>query len=479
MRFLKLLERKTLLFTLTRIQYALTFFLKVKEQYTRKSAFIKIKAVKDKLLIISYSFPPDNVPAAQRPYFMAKYLGKQPLMETIVLTTENSLSSLGKIKWAELDDLNVLYTRFASNRSSDLSANHTLLTPKSTPLNRLAQSLSHEILIPDKAIHWLFRAAKAARKILREDPSIKYIYSSSPSFVNHLVANMIKGKSNVRWIADFRDFYYLNQIEDSKFLFRKFIDQRLEKTILQNADLLNFTTQNMFDEYLYRYPFLKNKAEIVYNGFDEGEFDFKEVPNTKTRNKLIIFYAGSFYKGLRSPEPLLNAVERLIELKSLPSDSIEIRIAGNIPAEIFEAFKDYKIYSSIVMLGIIPRKQALEEMINAHFLWLIIGSEKAHYFSFPVKGYEYIAARRHILNFAPPNSEAERIIGELQCGTTFGIEAKDNDENVYKLIELFDLLKAGEFDKPIHIENSLLQKYTRKYQADQVFKSFQALSEQP
>jgi glycosyltransferase involved in cell wall biosynthesis len=435
--------------------------------------------MKEKLLIISYSFPPDNVPAAQRPYFMAKYLSEKTQLETIVLTTENSLSSLGKSKWADLDNLRIVYTSSAGSRGTDQSANHTLLNRKSTPFKKLLQSLSRELLIPDKAIHWLFKATRTAQKILKEEPGIKYIYSTSPSFVNHLVAKRIKGKSGVKWIADFRDFYYLNNIEDAKFFFRKFIDKRLERTILQNADLLNFTTRNMFNEYLKRYSFLEKKSEIVYNGFDEGEFDFNGISVKRAGNKLIIFYAGSFYKGVRSPAPLLNALEKLLELKGLSADDIEIRIAGNIPDEIFEEFKGYKIYPSIVLLGIIPRKQALQEMMNAHFLWLIIGSEKAHYFSFPVKGYEYIAARRHILNFAPPNSEAERIINELQCGTTFRIEAADYDENVYKIGELFDLFKTGTFDKPIHIDNGLLQTYTRQYQANQVLKSFHMLNGQP
>jgi glycosyltransferase involved in cell wall biosynthesis len=435
--------------------------------------------MKEKLLIISYSFPPDNVPAAQRPYFMAKYLSEKTQLETIVLTTENSLSSLGKSKWANLDNLRIVYTNSNNKSGVDQSANRTLLNKKSKPFNKFLQSLSRELLIPDKAIHWLFKATRAARKILKEEPDIKYIYSTSPSFVNHLVANRIKDKAGVKWIADFRDFYYLNNIADANFFFRKFIDKRLEKSILQNADILNFTTRHMFNEYLKRYPFLEKKSELVFNGFDEGEFDFKEITVNRTSNKLIIFYAGSFYKGVRSPAPLLNALERLLELKRLSVEDIEIRIAGNIPGEIFEEFKGYKIYPSIVLLGIMPRKQALEEMMNAHFLWLIIGSEKAHYLSFPVKGYEYIAARRYILNFAPSYSEAARIISELQCGTTFGIEAADYEENANKLSELFDMFKAGAFDKPISIDNDLLQKYTRQYQANQVFKSFHMLNGQP
>ena len=39
---------------------------------------------KKKILIISYSYPPSNVPAAQRPYAVAKYLDKSKFDITII-----------------------------------------------------------------------------------------------------------------------------------------------------------------------------------------------------------------------------------------------------------------------------------------------------------------------------------------------------------------------------------------------------------
>src|SRR5690606_39089025 len=47
-----------------------------------------------KLFIISYSFPPSNAPAAQRPYTIAKYLGREGY-NVSVLSCSNQDSSLG------------------------------------------------------------------------------------------------------------------------------------------------------------------------------------------------------------------------------------------------------------------------------------------------------------------------------------------------------------------------------------------------
>lgn len=425
--------------------------------------------MKGKLLIISYSFPPDNVPAAQRPYFMSKYLMQDGLLDTIVLAPKSALSSLGKSTWADISNLNIVYT----NADKKLvSQTNSLSVPpskkKQSKFASLMQFLSREFLIPDKGLHWFPQAWKHAKKIIQQDPDIKFIYSTSPSFVNHLVANKVRKKFNVRWVADLRDFYYTGNIQEKHFVFRKAFDRLIEKKIIRTADALTFISPGMQDEYKKQYPSISNKSYVIYNGFDEGEFNFSSS-NISDTDKLIIFYGGSFYKGLRSPKPLIDILERLVNTGKVLVDKIEIRIAGNVPFEIFEEFKDYKVYRAIILLGLISRKDVINEMMQAHLLWLIVGNEKAHYLGFPVKGYEYIGARKHILAFTPEQSEPARIVNELKCGTVFGLEKKDEQVNDEKMLNLYEAFLQKKFSKSVFIEPSLLKKYTRQYQAHELF----------
>jgi hypothetical protein len=171
---------------------------------------------------------------------------------------------------------------------------------------------------------------------------------------------------------------------------------------------------------------------------------------------------------LRSPKPLLDALEMIIEEKLIDPTAIQINIAGNIPSQIFEEFKLYKIFPSIRFLGFVSRQDALKEMLNAHLLWLIIGSKKSHRFAFPVKGYEYVGARRHILNFSPQGSDSATIIAEIGCGTNLGIEETDLVPNVEKLRKIIEGYWTGKLNAPIEINMDSLKKYTRKFQAGQV-----------
>jgi hypothetical protein len=50
-----------------------------------------------KVLIISYSYPPSQAPAAQRPFYLAKYLNKE-IWEVHVVTPKFSDSSMGHDK---------------------------------------------------------------------------------------------------------------------------------------------------------------------------------------------------------------------------------------------------------------------------------------------------------------------------------------------------------------------------------------------
>ena len=425
----------------------------------------------EKILIISYSFPPDNVPAAQRPFFMSKYLQQFNLLETVVLTSHSSRSSLGKSNWADLSGLKIVSTEEPIVEAE--SNSQPVINPKRTSkLKSLLQKVISEMVIPDKGVTWYKKAIKKAKEIMDQNPDIKYIYSTSPSVVNHQIALWVKKRYNVKWVADFRDFYYCFHYEDGNFLFRHHFDKHIEKKIINGADHLTFIIDGMTDIYRQKYPTITNKSSTIYNGFDPEEFKFK-MADLPANQKLTIFYGGSFYKGERNPKWLLQALERLVDNNRLSPEEIEIRIAGNIPTEIFDSFINYKIFKSVKLLGFISRKSTLEEMQNAHFLWLLTADEKRNKLSFPVKGYEYIGARRHILAFTPADSALASIVDELQCGTILGVNDNALATNINKLDSLIEKFRKGIFNNPIIIKEELLKKYTRTFQARQLFEIIQ------
>ena len=70
---------------------------------------------KKKILIISYSYPPSNVPATQRPYAVAKYLNKDEF-DVSVITCGNADVSWGVNEGFNPELLNEIFMCLVSDK---------------------------------------------------------------------------------------------------------------------------------------------------------------------------------------------------------------------------------------------------------------------------------------------------------------------------------------------------------------------------
>lgn len=436
-----------------------------------------------RVLIISLSFPPSNAAAAQRPYFLAKYL-KEFGYEPIVLTAESNYSSLGSSDWAVLDDIEIVRTK-----NFDFSIIHKSRkkqTNEAKQSNKILQSLKRgvlflsgsfikhilpKILIPDKGLFWRYFALKPAYELMNKfQPEI--IFSTSPSVTNHLVAKKVAQKFKVKWVADFRDCYYTCNLEFTKGI-RRILDKRIERLIIDSSDNLSFISKKMMDYYRTKYPQIVSKSTFIYNGYDEEEFTFENPPLLPSK-KLKIFYAGSFYNGLRNPIPLLKALDKLINDKLIDQNEFEIEIAGFMDEKLKEQLVEYVSFNNITFLGIISRKNVILKYRESHLLWLIIGDHLSHRVGFPVKGYEYIGSRRPLIVFSNEPAECYNIIEQLDCGVAMSNNIDDETIQVSanKLLAYFIMFRNNDLNKSVDYVNKPIQKYVRKHQTSQFAELF-------
>jgi len=428
-----------------------------------------------KLLIVSYAYPPANLPSAQRPYFFAKYLSG---WQKIVIAPEVFDSALGISNWAkELSDTNIVRTKnidmtvFRKAKDENF-AKQPVKSENGNISSRL--SLKSRIMFfpkrfvaSDKAFLWRPSAYREALKLAEEDDAIKCIFSSSPLISNHLVASRLKKKTRLPWVADFRDFHYLNAIENQGRFMRKLFNRHWESLILKYADRVVFISESMKQEYLKRYPAIADKARVIHNGFDPEEYSPREEPLPK--RPITIFYAGSFYGGDRDPLPLFMALDDLIEQGVITENDIEVRIAGNIDNQLLDRIKSLRSSSSLKLYGKIDRKKVLQLMQESHFLWLIMGKTVAHTAGYPVKFFEYLASRRPILAFAPEGTEMVNTIRNLGIGEIFCLDSsRESIENNARLLHrILDELD-DKWLLPLNIEEIKIKLFSRKYQAEQL-----------
>jgi len=402
---------------------------------------------KKKILIISYSYPPANDPAANRPYYFAKYLNKEKF-DISVLTCSNQDSSLGFSDRKKLNDIKMVFIK-SFNISKFRNKNESNIKDKSTKYQKFkifVISRISKLIIPDKAIVWLpFVIIDVIFNTKKYKSDV--IFSTSPHFTNHIIARFIKlfnRKSII--INDFRDYHYIENFEFDKGL-KKYINKKLEHWIIGKSNAIVTISNSMKDIYRKRYKKYKNKFRTIYNGY-ETEKNIEKRNNFNYDLPLTIFYAGSFYKGLRDPMPLFKAMENLIKNKKIKKNDFKINIAGNIDNDLLNKIYSLNISDRINFLGLLSKDEIKQKYKKSHLLLLIIANKASHYTGVPIKFYEYFSSRRPILNIAPKEAEVCNIISKYNIG--FNINSNDINIIENRIIEIFNIYKQKQLENFIY-----------------------------
>lgn len=416
--------------------------------------------MKKKLLIVSYAYPPSNAPGAQRPYSLAKYLAKD-ILDITVLTCSNQDSSLGIDESfdPELPNVKLLKVRSFSTGNARKFKQSTMQGNTGVGNINIKKKLfdfAVKFLFPDRTIFWYIKLIPYIlknRKTLKAD----YIFSTSPFFTNHIVARFIKRFSkNSNLIVDLRDFHYVENFEQQRG-FLGFLHKKLESKTIRNADKVIFISESMKNRYALSYPNESSKFYAVYNGFDVNEHSNTLKPDN---SKIKIFYAGSFYAGLRTPMPLLLVLEKLINDGKLNPEKVSIEIAGNIEQSIVDEIKFFNIYKSINFLGLVPRSEVLRKYSESHLLWLIVGNKPSHYLGVPIKMFEYMAAKRYILNFSTKDAESWKIISRSGIGFNFE-NINESQNNIIEFERILSLFYEGKLTR---IEKEEINEFQKEKQ---------------
>ena len=427
--------------------------------------------VQKKVLLVSYSFPPSNAPAAQRAFYFAKYL-PQNNIEVSVLTTSKNISSLGYG-----NSMNTQGMKIIDTDSSIQSANNSIVHPSITSKNIIKSGWLKKILvqlmIPDRGIIWLPKALKFGSDFLR-NTDVNCIFATAPSFTNFLIAYLLSKRFNKKLICDFRDFYMVNGLFKRIFPLN-LLDKILENKIVKASSHLIFISKNMKAVYENEYPFIQNKSTLIYNGFDDS--DYQNIKAVETSNdKLKIFFAGSLYFESQHPRDifmLLDALETLVNNKSIPKEKIEIKIAAFIHPDLMMEIERHFMFNSIKLLGIIKREDVLLEMQQANLLWHILGNSKQDVGAIPIKTFEYIASEKPVIFFVPKGAELGEIATEFNLGYICYLEGEFIDFNNQQILKAY--LEIVVEQRKYQSDKSRFKNFRRDFQAQQLAEIIQNL----
>ena len=362
------------------------------------------------LLLVAYSFPPENVSGAARPFRFYRYLPEFGISPLVITASQQNL---GKA--------DVVFVRDV---------------PRELPRKAFSWHLERivrKFLLPGQSGLTWSRAAAARGCKLIPGHHRAAVLSTSPPISVHMAALRMKKNLGIPWIADFRDPMH----PSADIVPQKSVYTILEAFFFKHADAIIANTDAVARLWSMRYPDHREKIHVIWNGFDPDEvISAAPIPQRKFKH---IVHVGELYAG-RHPGPILVSMQRLVARGTLLPDSLRLSLIGSSSdAEI----PDIDVLRQLARAGIveyvpsqIPKDQARLVACQADALLLLQPQSGLH---LPAKIFEYIRIGRPVLALVRRDSPSEHILS--RCGIVYrAIYPDDPPEEVdRKIIEFLAL----------------------------------------
>ena len=413
----------------------------------------------NKIVIITYYWPPAGGPGVQRWLKFVKYLpdfGFQPIVyipenPSYPIIDENLLSEVSNetiilrnkivepYQWASF---------LSKNKTKKISSGIIPNKKKQTFLDQLLLWIRGNIFIPDARVLWVKPSVKYLEKYLSEN-GITTIITSGPPHSLHLIGLELKQKLNVKWVADFRDPWttigYHKAFKLLEFAANK--HKQLENKVLNNADLILVTSPSTRAEFK---KITSKPIEVINNGYD-----VEKIGNQIVDKKFSLAHIGSFLSE-RNPRILWESISELIRENPLFASHFQLKLIGAISQEVLDSIALFQLQNYVNNLGYVSHDEAIVHQKKSQVLLLIeINSEDTKSI-IPGKLFEYLVSERPIIGVGPKGCDFAEIIIDTNTGVFVDYSEKEKLKNY--IANYFSLFLEGNLKS-----NGVgLQKYSRK-----------------
>lgn len=312
--------------------------------------------------------------------------------------------------------------------------------------------------IPDARCLWIKPSVKYLLKYLKDNP-VDAIISTGPPHSMHIIGMKLHKKTNVPWIADFRDPWtdidYYQDLKLSHCADRK--HHRLEKKVLTNANKVVSIGWNMAS------PLEKIRGEaidIIPNGYDN---DIKCTTATQTlSNKFTITHIGIITPS-RNIETFWEALSELTTSNKELADNLEIKLIGSIDNSVRQSLEKFEILKFATLIDNLPHDAVIEQQCSSSVLLLLINRSPSAKGILTGKLFEYLYANRPIIAIGPEGGDAAKILAETSAGTVIDFDNKDKMKE--EILQLFSLHKENQL---VGSNNEVaIEKYSRRHLSKQ------------
>ncbi|MFT5254310.1 MAG: hypothetical protein ACI87N_003378 [Flavobacteriales bacterium] len=413
----------------------------------------------NKILIITYYWPPAGGPGVQRWLKFVKYLPDFGIQPVVYIPENPTYPIIDKILVKEVSEKAIIIRHkiiepyqiasfFSKNKTKKISSGIIPNKKKQSFLDKLFLLIRGNLFIPDARVFWVKPSVRFLEKYIAEN-SIDTIVTSGPPHSLHLIGLELKQKTNVKWIADFRDPWttigYHKSLRLSNYASKK--HKFLEHKVLNAADNIIVTSKTTKTEFE---AITLKPIEVITNGYDIEDTDKQDLDA-----KFSLAHIGSFLSE-RNPAILWESLVGL--LSEIPdfNKHLEIKLIGAVSQEVLETITQFGLNPYLNNLGYVSHADAIAHQKKSQALLLIeIDSEETRSI-IPGKLFEYMVSGRPIIAIGPIHSDFEEIISHTNTGVFLHYSEKEKLKNV--ILDYYNQYLEGKLKS-----NGVgLQKYSRK-----------------
>jgi len=350
--------------------------------------------------LVSYSYPPDNVPSAQRPSQVAASL-------ELLNTDFRVYSRHGILKNTTSAAVNIR-TAAASRKQRALLRFAKL----NNPLKK--------IIDLDKAILWAIRIFLPAVFLIFRDRLVskrkQTIWATGPSISNIYLGAVLAWLTRSDLHLDIRDV--LSGMDSPRL-------PLLSKYALNKAKSITAVSWPIID--LLQRHLNGTIPILIYNGISPEVFAYAQGIERPQSEWLSICYTGALYDDERPCLPLLRLLSRAVT----PSleDTVGIKLNLITRETPNEKIKEFQTAHFIIDLASnVSRREAVQVAAFATANVVLVGNSSVHTSSIPLKCFDLLAAGRPILIISPKHAAALEFLRVHSPFNIFHIEAKFVDE---------------------------------------------------
>ena len=424
-----------------------------------------------RLLLVTYYFPPSGGAGVQRTLKWVKYLrdfGVEPVVLTVEAgaypKTDATLArdvppGVAVHRTRSLDPFGAYARLTGRSRQQAVAETSGHLGEGASPAERFARFVRANVFVPDARVGWVPFAVQRGLQLLR-DEQFDAVLTSGPPHSVHLAGWMLRARTGLPWIADFRDPWtdinYYDELPRTAAAHA--LDRWLERSVLERADRVVTVSPGWRNLLLGKVERDTSDFAVIHNGFDPEDFGPAEAP---PEDRFTLVYVGSLY-GSRSPAALWRALAALRERGEI--DRLRLRLVGRIGDDVLATLREYGLDGITEHVPYLPHDEAVSEMQRATLLLLTVESYRHERGNLTGKVYEYLGAGRPILALGPAEGDAANLLRETGAGQMF--DREDADGVVDYLRTLYTAWERG--DRLTGASPDVAASYSRRAQASEL-----------